>query len=108
MTVLGAGLLWFGWFGFNAGSALGANGVAAVALVTTNTAAAMAALTWVTISWLHRGTPSVVGAAVGAVAGLVAITPAAGYVIPGGRADRLRRRARLLRRLAAAAALPHR
>ena len=57
MTVLGAGLLWFGWFGFNAGSALGANGMAAVALVTTNTAAAMAALTWVTISWLHRGNP---------------------------------------------------
>ena len=82
MTVLGAGLLWFGWFGFNAGSALGANGIAAVALVTTNTAAAMAALTWVTISWLHRGTPSVVGAAIGAVAGLVAITPAAGYVSP--------------------------
>jgi Amt family ammonium transporter len=84
MTVLGAGLLWFGWFGFNAGSALGANGVAAVALVTTNTAAAMAALTWVTLSWLHRGSPSVIGAAVGAVAGLVAITPAAGYVTPAG------------------------
>jgi Amt family ammonium transporter len=82
MTVLGAGLLWFGWFGFNAGSALGANGVAAVALVTTNTAAAMAALTWVTISWLHRGSPSVIGAAIGAVAGLVAITPAAGFVTP--------------------------
>jgi Amt family ammonium transporter len=82
MTVLGAGLLWFGWFGFNAGSALGANGVAAVAMVTTNTAAAMAALTWVTVSWLHRGTPSVLGAAVGAVAGLVAITPAAGFVTP--------------------------
>jgi Amt family ammonium transporter len=82
MTILGAGLLWFGWFGFNAGSALGANGVAAVALVTTNTAAAMAALTWVTISWLHRGSPSVVGAAIGAVAGLVAITPAAGFVTP--------------------------
>ncbi len=82
MTVLGAGLLWFGWFGFNAGSALAADGVAAVALVTTNTAAAMAALTWVTISWLHRGTPSVLGAAVGAVAGLVAITPAAGFVTP--------------------------
>jgi Amt family ammonium transporter len=82
MTVLGAGLLWFGWFGFNAGSALGANGLAATALVTTNSAAAMAALTWVTISWLHRGTPSVVGAAVGAVAGLVAITPAAGFVTP--------------------------
>jgi Amt family ammonium transporter len=82
MTVLGAGLLWFGWFGFNAGSALAANGVAAVALVTTNTAAAMAALTWVTLSWLHRGTPSVLGAAIGAVAGLVAITPAAGFVTP--------------------------
>jgi Amt family ammonium transporter len=82
MTVLGAGLLWFGWFGFNAGSALGANGLAATALVTTNTAAAMAALTWVTISWLHRGVPSVLGAALGAVAGLVAITPAAGFVTP--------------------------
>ena len=82
MTVLGAGLLWFGWFGFNAGSALGANGLAATAFVTTNTAAAMAAITWVTISWLHRGTPSVLGAAIGAVAGLVAITPAAGFVTP--------------------------
>ena len=82
MTVLGAGLLWFGWFGFNAGSALAANGVAALALVTTNTAAATAAITWVTISWLHKGTPSVLGAAIGAVAGLVAITPAAGYVSP--------------------------
>ena len=82
MTVLGAGLLWFGWFGFNAGSALGANGLAATALVTTNTAAATAAITWVTISWLHRGTPSVLGAAIGAVAGLVAITPAAGFVTP--------------------------
>jgi Amt family ammonium transporter len=82
MTVLGAGLLWFGWFGFNAGSALGANGLAATAFVTTNTAAAMGAITWVTISWLHRGTPSVLGAAIGAVAGLVAITPAAGFVTP--------------------------
>jgi Amt family ammonium transporter len=82
MTVLGAGLLWFGWFGFNAGSALGANGLAANALVTTNTAAGMAAITWVTVSWLHRGTPSVLGAALGAVAGLVAITPAAGFVTP--------------------------
>jgi Amt family ammonium transporter len=82
MTVLGAGLLWFGWFGFNAGSALGANGLAATAFVTTNTAAAMAAITWVTISWLHKGTPSVLGAAIGAVAGLVAITPAAGFVTP--------------------------
>jgi Amt family ammonium transporter len=82
MTVLGAGLLWFGWFGFNAGSAVAANGLAANAFVTTNTAAAMAAITWVTISWLHKGTPSVLGAAIGAVAGLVAITPAAGFVTP--------------------------
>jgi Amt family ammonium transporter len=82
MTVLGAALLWFGWFGFNAGSALAADGTAALAFVTTNVAAAMAALTWVTISWIHRGTPSVVGAAVGAIAGLVAVTPAAGFVTP--------------------------
>ena len=82
MTVLGAGLLWFGWFGFNAGSALAANGLAALAFVNTNTAAAMAALTWLTVSWAHKGHPSVLGAAVGAVAGLVAITPAAGFVTP--------------------------
>jgi Amt family ammonium transporter len=80
MTVLGAALLWFGWFGFNAGSALAADGLAVNAFVTTNTAAAMAALTWMTVSWAHHGRPSVLGAAVGAVAGLVAITPAAGYV----------------------------
>ncbi len=80
MTVLGAGLLWFGWFGFNAGSALAANGLAVNAFVVTNTAAAMAALTWMTVSWAHHGRPSVLGAAAGAVAGLVAITPASGYV----------------------------
>jgi Amt family ammonium transporter len=80
LTVLGAGLLWFGWFGFNAGSALGANGLAANAFVVTNTAAAMGALTWMTVSWLRHGHPSVLGAAAGAVAGLVAITPAAGFV----------------------------
>ncbi len=80
MTVLGAALLWFGWFGFNAGSALGANGLAANAFVVTNTSAAMAALTWMTVSWLRHGRPSVLGAAAGAVAGLVAITPASGYV----------------------------
>jgi Amt family ammonium transporter len=80
LTVIGAGLLWFGWFGFNGGSALAANGLAANAFVVTNTAAGMAALTWVTVSWLHKGTPSVVGAVAGGVAGLVAITPAAGYV----------------------------
>ncbi|MFM8594003.1 MAG: ammonium transporter [Chloroflexota bacterium] len=79
-TVLGAGLLWFGWFGFNAGSALGANGLAANAFVVTNTAAAMASLSWLTISWIRHGRPSVLGAAAGAVSGLVAITPAAGYV----------------------------
>src|SRR5919202_1003113 len=82
MTVLGAALLWFGWFGFNAGSALGANGLAANAFVVTNTSAAMAALTWLTVSWLRHGRPSVLGAAAGAVAGLVAITPAAGFVDP--------------------------
>jgi Amt family ammonium transporter len=80
MTVLGASLLWFGWFGFNAGSAITAGGLASNAFVVTNTAAAMAALTWMTVSWLHKGAPSVLGAAAGAVAGLVAITPASGYV----------------------------
>ena len=80
MTVLGASLLWFGWFGFNAGSSLSAGGLAANAFVVTNTAAAMGALTWMTVSWLHKGAPSVLGAAAGAVAGLVAITPASGFV----------------------------
>ena len=80
MVVLGASLLWFGWFGFNAGSALSSGGLAASAFVVTNTAAAMAALTWLTVSWIHKGAPSVLGAAAGAVAGLVAITPASGYV----------------------------
>lgn len=82
MTVLGAGLLWFGWFGFNAGSALGANGLAAVALVTTNTSAAAAALSWMTVEWLHRGKPTILGTASGAIAGLVSITPGAGFVTP--------------------------
>jgi len=84
MTVLGAGLLWFGWFGFNAGSALTAGGLAASAFIVTNTAAAAATLTWVGASYLHKGKVSVVGAACGAVAGLVAITPASGFVTPGG------------------------
>jgi Amt family ammonium transporter len=84
MTVLGAGLLWFGWFGFNAGSALGANGQAANALLVTNTAAGAATLTWVLASYLHRRKVSVVGAVTGAVAGLVAITPASGFVTAGG------------------------
>ena len=84
MTVLGAGLLWFGWFGFNAGSALTAGGLAASAFVVTNTAAAAATITWVLASYLHKGKVSVVGAACGAVAGLVAITPASGFVTVGG------------------------
>jgi Amt family ammonium transporter len=80
MVVLGAGLLWFGWFGFNAGSALTSGGLAASAFVVTNTAAAMAALTWMSVSWMVHKRPSVLGAAAGAVAGLVAITPASGFV----------------------------
>ncbi|WP_455278647.1 ammonium transporter [[Eubacterium] cellulosolvens] len=80
LIVLGTALLWFGWFGFNAGSALGANETAVLAFVTTNTAAATATLTWLMIDWINKGTPSLIGAATGAVAGLVAITPAAGFV----------------------------
>jgi Amt family ammonium transporter len=81
-TVMGAGLLWFGWFGFNAGSALEASGLAASAFVATNTGAAAAALGWMFTEWMSRGKPTVLGAASGAVAGLVAITPASGYVGP--------------------------
>jgi Amt family ammonium transporter len=80
--VLGAGLLWFGWFGFNAGSALAANGLAAGALVVTNTAAAAAGLTWAVLDWIVNGKPTLFGTVTGAVAGLVAITPAAGFVGP--------------------------
>jgi Amt family ammonium transporter len=80
LVVLGAGLLWFGWFGFNAGSAVAANGTAVNALVVTNTAAAMALVAWVAMSWIFGKKPSVIGAASGAVAGLVAITPASGFV----------------------------
>lgn len=79
-TVMGAGLLWFGWFGFNAGSALSANGLAVNAFVVTNTAAAMAGIMWAFIEWFHNGKPTTLGFATGAVAGLVAITPAAGFV----------------------------
>jgi Amt family ammonium transporter len=82
MTVMGAALLWFGWFGFNAGSALEANALAASAFLATNTAAAAAALGWMFTEWMSRGKPTVLGAASGAVAGLVAITPAAGFVGP--------------------------
>jgi Amt family ammonium transporter len=81
-AVTGAALLWVGWFGFNAGSALKANGLAANAFVTTNTAAATAALTWLFAEWNHAGKPTILGAASGAVAGLVAITPGAGFVSP--------------------------
>ena len=79
-VVLGAGLLWFGWFGFNAGSALAANGLAANAFITTNTAAAAAGLSWAIIEWLVSGKPTMFGVATGVVAGLVAVTPAAGFV----------------------------
>jgi Amt family ammonium transporter len=82
MTVLGAGLLWFGWFGFNAGSALAADGLAATAFVTTHLAACAAVLSWLAVEWVFRGKPTTLGAATGAVAGLVAVTPAAGFVGP--------------------------
>jgi Amt family ammonium transporter len=79
-VILGAALLWFGWFGFNAGSALGADSIMVFALVNTNLAAAAAAVTWMMVDWVTKGKPSAVGMAVGAVCGLVAITPASGYV----------------------------
>lgn len=80
LVVTGAGLLWFGWFGFNAGSTLAANGLAGAAFINTNTAAAVAAVSWMLVEWLHTHKPTVLGLASGAVAGLVAITPAAGFV----------------------------
>ena len=82
MTITGAAILWFGWFGFNAGSALGSNGLAAAAFVTTHVAAATASLSWMFAEWIHHGKPTTLGAASGVVAGLVAITPAAGFVSP--------------------------
>ena len=81
-SIIGASLLWVGWFGFNAGSALAADGLASIAFVTTNTATAAAVLGWVFTEWISRGKPTVLGAATGAVTGLVAITPAAGFVSP--------------------------
>jgi Amt family ammonium transporter len=81
-TVLGAALLWFGWFGFNAGSALAANDLAANAFITTHVATAAAGLTWALIEWRQHGAPTILGAATGAVAGLVSITPACGFVNP--------------------------
>jgi ammonium transporter, Amt family len=80
IMLLGAGLLWFGWFGFNAGSALGANGLAASAFVATHIAASVATVVWMLIEWAHRGKPTALGCATGAIAGLATITPAAGYV----------------------------
>jgi Amt family ammonium transporter len=82
MVLIGGALLWFGWFGFNAGSALGANGLAAIAFVTTNASAAAATVSWVLVEWLYSGKPTVLGAVSGCVAGLVAITPGAGFVSP--------------------------
>jgi Amt family ammonium transporter len=82
LTVLGGSLLWFGWFGFNAGSAMGANELAVNAFITTHAAAATAGLTWALIEWQRHGAPTVLGAVTGAVAGLVAITPACGFVNP--------------------------
>jgi Amt family ammonium transporter len=81
-VILGAALLWFGWFGFNGGSALASNGLASNAFMVTQLAAAMAALSWMLLGWAHRGKASSIGAASGAVAGLVAITPASGFVGP--------------------------
>jgi Amt family ammonium transporter len=83
-VALGVALLWFGWYGFNAGSALAANGQAAAAFANTDIAASMAMVAWLLLSWVVDGRPSMVGALTGAVAGLVAITPAAGYVAPWG------------------------
>jgi Amt family ammonium transporter len=83
-AVIGASLLWVGWFGFNAGSAVGANGRAGMAMTVTQIATAAAALAWMFAEWAAKGKPSVLGAASGAVAGLVAITPASGFVLPGG------------------------
>ncbi len=82
LSILGTGMLWFGWFGFNAGSTLGSGALAASAFVNTHLGAAMGAITWMTASWIRHRHPSVLGASAGAVAGLVGITPAAGFVTP--------------------------
>jgi Amt family ammonium transporter len=84
LTLTGAGILWFGWFGFNGGSALGASGLAGAALGASQVAAAAAALSWMLVEWIHKGKPTALGLASGIVAGLVAITPASGYVTPMG------------------------
>jgi Amt family ammonium transporter len=82
MTLTGAGILWFGWFGFNAGSALTSGGLASLALINTHVGAAAGALTWVVVEWMQRKKPTALGVASGLVAGLVGITPAAGFVAP--------------------------
>jgi Amt family ammonium transporter len=82
MTLIGTGLLWFGWFGFNGGSALAANGIAATAVVSTHLGGMAGMATWTLVEWLHRGKPTALGAASGAIAGLATITPAAGFVGP--------------------------
>ena len=95
-VALGAGLLWFGWFGFNAGSELTADGITAVAFINTQVATAAALLGWVLVEWIKNGKPTLVGASSGAVAGLVAITPACAFITPVcGGAARCRRRCRL-------------
>ena len=92
-VALGAGLLWFGWFGFNAGSELTADGTTAIAFVNTQVATAAALLGWIIVEWIRNGKPTLVGASSGAVAGLVAITPACAYIAPlGAVAARPRRR----------------
>ena len=97
LTFIGASLLWVGWFGFNAGSAVSAGLVAGMAMLVTHMAAAVAAFTWMIVEWLVRGKPTVIGICTGAVAGLVAITPASGFVGPvGSCGHRHRRRHRLL------------
>ncbi|MCY4372521.1 MAG: ammonium transporter [Spirochaetaceae bacterium] len=85
-VALGAALLWFGWFGFNGGSALSPNEIASIAFINTDISASTAMVVWMLMSWLHKGKPSIIGALTGAIAGLIAITPAAGYVTPGSAA----------------------
>ena len=84
LTVMGAGMLWVGWFGFNGGSALAANGDAAMAIAVTHISAAAGALVWMCAEWIRYGKPSVLGGVTGMVAGLATITPASGFVGPGG------------------------